>query len=336
MPGHELARFRIHEEFGMHVFADRDEALAAAFLELRNDAGQIIDGALVDVVKEEDAVQLALGPRVAFLVAQLGVVGGQALPVKAIQRPDDDAVAELVAELLQGNVAVAVGGAHGDRLGAEVAQNLVGFGELLLLGLVGELAHVGMAVGMASHFVAFGKHALHDLRVVGRIFAELEEGGGNAVVVQHVQQVGREYRRAVVEGDGAEVFAHGLVADGGASVDGRGLGLGLAGACGEEAQRQQSAHALLDKLRHGSLVEHACVLCFQGGVITTAGAGQQALSGGGRFFWTRCNFCLTLWPVFRKSRFLQGQLAQLVEHRLHTAGVASSSLALPTTLRNGS
>ena len=250
MPGHELARLRIHEELGMHVFADRDKALAAAFLELGDDAGQVVDGALVDVVEQEDAVQLALGPGVAFLVAQLGVVGRQALPVQAVQRPDDDAIAELVAKLLQGNVAVAVRRAHGDGLGAEAAQDLVCLGELLLLGLVGELAHVGMAVGVAAHFVAFGEHALHDVGIVGRVFSELEEGGGNAVVVQHVQQVGREYRRAVVEGDGAEVFAHGLVADGGASVDGRGLGLGLAGACGEEAQRQQSAHALLDKSRH--------------------------------------------------------------------------------------
>ena len=84
-------------------------------------------------------------------------------------------------------------------------------------------------------------------------------------------------------------------------------------------------------------MEHVCVPSLQGGVITTAGAGPQAPSGRAETFsGPGVFFCLTLWSLFRKSRFLQGQLAQLVEHRLHTAGVASSSLALPTTLRNGS
>ena len=53
----------------------------------------------------------------------------------------------------------------------------------------------------------------------------------------------------------------------------------------------------------------------------------------------RANFLLTEGGIFHKHIPAHGQLAQLVEHRLHTAGVTSSSLVLPTTPclpRNGS
>ena len=68
-----------------------------------------------------------------------------------------------------------------------------------------------MGIGVIAYFMAFGHDAPDDARMKFSLLAQQKKSGRDAVLVEHVQKLGRIARGAVIKGNGAEVLAHALI-----------------------------------------------------------------------------------------------------------------------------
>ena len=281
-------------------------------------------------MEEVDAVRVSRLPGPAEFIGDFAVVFGQAFPVEAVHVPGDNLEPQFLGSLFHVRVTVAVRRAHDLGIRSKGAEDVIGFGYLILDGIIGKAAQVGVRVAVIAYLVSLGERAFDDIGIVSGVLAKHEECRVYACFIKHIQQVGGKRGRAIVESNSAEIFRHGLGAElKGAIEIAFGLGRQTAGAEKKGRGRQQQTDTLFE-MQTGHISSGnknvAAVLIIERYRPQDLAAGRKP----GNNFERKFDFLLTLLKFFFSVPFSQGQLAQLVEHRLHTAGVASSSLALPT------
>lgn len=216
--GHKQRRRFIQH---IQIFADGHETLATPGPQFGNDARQIVHRPLERIVEKKDAAQLAGTVHMAERIGQQGIVDGQAFPVVAVLRPEHDGKAHLIGQSQRILIICAVGRTDVTGTRAQFPQKRVRPGQFLELLLLVQGPQLGVRPGMVADLMPFGHDALDKRGAQGGIFAEQKERGMDAIAGQHVQQAARVAGRAVVKGDGAEVFPHLLPADARAVIDDR-------------------------------------------------------------------------------------------------------------------
>ena len=127
--GHEHARFRIQKPF--QIVAHGNKALAAACPQVADDAGQVVHRAFVRVMKQKNAPQGSGLVDRAQSGAQGGILGGQALPVAAVQRPEQNREPQFTGHFFRIGVKGPVGRPQKHWRGPQGTQHGVGAANFL-------------------------------------------------------------------------------------------------------------------------------------------------------------------------------------------------------------
>ncbi len=217
--------------------ADGDDLVAAGAegLDEHGQGGHGGGAVAAAVVEQDDGATSPglLGHGVDLLEDAVGDLlrglAGVLVPVVGVDLVADDDVAEALDGVDGGGLVVGVGllvdgvgGAEVERLDAELGgEETLGEGHLEVEVADRDLADVGVGEGVVADLVAFTVEALEQAEVVLGLFADDEEGSGDLVFLEDVEDLrGPLGIGAVVEGEGDLL---GVVAD---VLDGVGQGVG--------------------------------------------------------------------------------------------------------------